>query len=421
MTANNIEQWIARILKLETDKLDHRGSRENGQPSDATSIFPGSEGEEYMVVLVRGVNGNSVPKLEVTFVPEREPLQSQMDTLLAEGYRLAAGSHSSDLQVNSIEVRRLDLSGNIGPRRCIRSVSGESPARSPTSPLTSVAAAAEETDSDTDSTDLISANQMIIDLLGEANPSDTDTSSSSLIGRSTTTSHEEAAAQPLASHAEEGLDHLLLIHSPTTGPSHARSTSPSPPRLRSTPPLTEASPGLKLVESAQSPTSFQNYPATPDHKPSTSGHISSDSKPHRDPSSSPLARSQSPRPSSPFIPMGSNMQTEPVLPLSLGLPLRPRHVVKRSQAGSSNSSESPAGFDDLPLWIDHFNTLSTLANGLQLRDPLPGDKVSQNQAFLSFRSLFIELLSFSARPRGTMIGIPGAVSRHECKRIENSY
>lgn len=420
MTARPIDQWVASILSLETDILDHRGSRENGQPGDATSVYSGLEGEEYMVVLVRGVDGNSVPKLEVTFVPEREPLQSQMDTLLAEGYRLAAGSHSSDLQVKSIEVRRLDLSGNVGPRRCIRSVSGESPARSPTSPLTSVAAAAEETDSDTDSTDLISANQMIIDLLEEANPSDTDTSSSSLIGRSTTTSHEEAAAQPLASHAEEGLDDLLLIHSPTTGPRHAHSTSPTPPRLRSTPPLTEASPGLPLFKSASSSTSIHDYPATPDHKPSTSGHISSDSKPLRDSSSSPPARPQSPRPSSPFIPMGSNMQTEPVVPPSLGLALRPRHVVKRSQAEPSNSREPPARFDDLTLWIDHFNTLSTLANGLQLRDPLPGDKVSQNQAFLSFRSLFIELFSFSARPRGSMIGIPGAVSRHECKRIENS-
>ena len=363
MTARPIEQWVASILSLETDILDHRGSRENGQPGDATSVYSGPEGEEYMVVLVRGVDGNSVPKLEVTFVPEREPLQSQMDTLLAEGYRLAAGSCSSDLQVKSIEVRRLDPSGNLGPRRCDKSVSGESPARSPTSSLTSIAAAAEETDSDTDSADLLSADQMIMDLLEQ---------------------------------------------------------KPSPSRLGSTPPLTEASPGLPLVNSASSSTSLHDYPATPDDKPSTSSHISSDSKPARDASGSPPARPQSSKPNSPFVPAEYDRRTETVPPTSLGLALRPRHVVKRSQAGPSNSNEPLARFDDLPLWIDHFNTLSTLANGLQLRDPLPGDKVSQNQAFLSFRSLFIELFSFSARPRGTMIGIPGAVSGHKCKRIETS-
>jgi hypothetical protein len=84
-------------------------------------------------------------------------------------------------------------------------------------------------------------------------------------------------------------------------------------------------------------------------------------------------------------------------------------VVRRTQAGPSDSSEPPARFDDLPLWIDHFNTLSTLASGLKLRDPLPGDKVSQNQAFLSFRNLFIELFSFSTK--GSMIGVPAAVSQ----------
>ena len=416
-TARPIEQWVASILSLETDELDHRVSRENGQPGDATSVYSGPGGEGYMVVLVRGVDGNSVPKLDVTFVPEREPLQSQMDTLLAEGYRLAAGSHSSDLQVKSIEVRRLDLSGSLDPRRCIESLSGESPARSPPSSLTTIAAAAEETDSDTDSDDLLSADQLIIDLLEEDNLS--ETSSSPSTRRLTTISHEEATAQPLASDAEEGLDDLdredVSTHSPTTEPSDAHSTSASRPRLPSTPPLTEASPGLKLVESALSSNSFQDYPATPDAKPSTSSHEASASRPRGDASSSPLARPQSSKPRSPFVHTEYNRQTEPVLPPSLGLPLRPRDVVKRSQAEPSNSSEPLARFDDLPLWVDHLNTLASLASGLKLRDPLPGDKVSQNQAFLSLRSLFIELFSFSVRPRGTMIGIPGAVSLHECK------
>ena len=75
---------------------------------------------------------------------------------------------------------------------------------------------------------------------------------------------------------------------------------------------------------------------------------------------------------------------------------------------NSRVKEPLASFDDVPEWIDHFKTLSMLASGLKLRDPMPGDKASQNQASVSFRRLFMQLLSFSAK--GSMMTVPTAVS-----------
>jgi hypothetical protein len=411
MMTKPIDPTTARILNPETDD-EHWGSRDNGHPGDVTSLDPGSEGEEYMVVLVRGAEGDSVKKLEVFFIPERKTLQRQMNSLLAEGYRAAADPHSSELQLISTEVRRLDPSGNPIARQFMELLGDGSLARSPTSSLTSIAASAKDTDSDTDSADLVSADQMIMDLLEEDSHS-MSSSSSSTIG-SASTDHHEAPDQVLRSDAEEGLDDLdrdgFLILSPTTGPSHAHSASaPSPPRLRSTPSLMEASSGSKLAGSSSTLSiSFRGYPTTPRDRPFTSPHEAPDSKPPRDACSSPAARPESPPPQSPPSPTGTKRPAKSVIPPSLGLALRPRHVVRRSQAVDSDSSEPPARFDDLPLWIDHFNTLSTLASGLKLRDPLPGDKVSQNQAFLSFRNLFIELFSFSTKR--SMIGVPATVS-----------
>jgi len=309
-----IDQTKARISKLVVDGLDQERIRDEEHLDDATQLDPGSEGEEYMVVLVRGAERDSVKKLEVFFIPERKTLQCQMNYLLAEGYRAAAGSPSSDLQLISTEVRRLDPSGNPIARQFMELLGDGSLARSPTSSLISIAASGEDADTDTESADLLSADQMIMDLLEEG------------------------------SHSE-------------------RSSSPS-----------------------------------------TIGSSSTD----QDACISRSARPESPPPQSPPSPTGSNRQARSAIPPSLGLALRPRHVVRRSQAEPSDSSEPPARFDDLSLWIDHFNTLSTVASGLKLRDPLPGDKVSQNQAFLSFRNLFIELFSFSTK--GSMIGVPAAVS-----------
>jgi hypothetical protein len=411
MMTKPIDPRIARILNPAADD-EHWGSRDNGHLGDVTSLDPGSEGEEYMVVLVRGAEGDSVKKLEVFFIPERKTLQCQMNSLLAEGYRAAAGPHSSELQLISTEVRRLDPSGNPIARQFMELLGDGSLVRSPTSSLTSIAASAEDIDSDTDSADRVSADQMIMDLLEEDSLSESS-SSPSAIG-SASTDHHEAPEQMLGSDAEERLDDLdrdgFMILPPTIGPSHAHSTSaPSPPRLRSTPPLMEASSGSKLAGSSSSLSiSFRGYPMTPHDRPCTTPHEAPDSKPPRDACSSPPAGLESPPPQSPPSPMDTTTQARSVLPPSLGLALRPRHVVKRSQAGPSDSSEPPARFDDLPLWIDHFNTLSRLASGLKLRDPLPGDKVSQNQAFLSFRNLFIELFSFSTK--GSMIGVPATVS-----------
>ena len=409
MKLEAIDQTTAQISNPEVDD-DHQESRDDGHPGDTTQSDSGPE-DEYMVVLIRGSERDSLKKLEVFFIPEREPLQSQMNTLLDEGYRAAAGSQPSDLQLVSIEVRRLDSSGNPIARQFIESLGNGNPARSPTSSLTSIAASAEDTDSDSDSADLLSADQMIMDLLEEDSLSESP-SSSSTIG-STSTRNHEAPDQVMELDAEEELDGLdrdgFLILSSTTGPSHVHSASaPSLSRLRSTPPLVGVSTVTELVGSAPSSTSYQGYPETPHNRSSTSTHEAPDSKPRRDACSSRSARPESPPPRSPSSPTAINGQTALLIPPSLGLALRPRHVVRLSQAGPSDSSEPPPRFDDLPLWIDHFNTLSTLASGLKLRDPLPGDKVSQNQAFLSFRNLFIELFSFSTK--GSMIGVPASVS-----------
>ena len=409
MRAESIDQTTAPITNPKVGD-DHKESREDGHQGDTTQFDSGPE-DEYMVVLIRGSERDSLKKLEVFFIPERELLQSQMNTLLDEGYRTAAGSQPSDLQLVSIEVRRLDSSGNPIARQSIELLGGGSRARSPTSSLTSIAASAEDTDSDTESADLLSADQMIMDLLEEDSLSESS-SPSSTIG-STSTRNQEAPDQVMELDAEEELDGLdrdgFLILSSTTRPSHVHSASaPSLPRLRSTPPLVGASTVTELLGSAPSSTSLQGYPETPHNRSSTSTHEAPNSKPRRDACSSRSDRPESPPPQSPSSPTATNRQTRLVIPPSLGLALRPRHVVRRSQAGPSDSSEPPARFDDLPLWIDHFNTLSTLASGLKLRDPLPGDKVSQNQAFLSFRNLFIELFSFSTK--GSMIGVPASVS-----------
>jgi hypothetical protein len=412
ITAEPIRQTTARYSNPQVDD-DYRASRTDEHQGDVAQPDSGPE-DEYMVVLVRGAEGDSVQKLEVFFIPEREALQRQMNTLLAEGYRAASGSWSSDLQLTKIEVRRLDPSGYPLPRQVNESLGNGSPARSPTSSLTAIAAPAED-NIDTDSADIDpSADQMIMVLLEEDSLS--ESSAPSTTTRSTPTSHHEATDQVLEPEAEEGQDDLerdgFLIYSPTFGPSQFHSASaPSPARPRSTPPLMEGQPGSGLVGSASSSTSFQGDLATPHEKPSTSSVPAVDLT-ARESSSNPPARLQSSKARPPSSPTESFSQTGPVIAPSLGLALRPRHVVRRTQAVRSDSSEPPARFDDLPLWIDHFNTLSTLANGLKLRNPLPGDKVSQNQAFLSFRCLFIELFSFSAK--GSMIGVPAVVS-HPCK------
>jgi hypothetical protein len=421
-TVNRVDQTIPQIANRQVDEIGHMDPEKNGHPGENGSHVD-LEREDMLVTALEDGFGGDGGNYELLPGPFVDALQSQTDTLLAEGYGAGPDTQSCQLDTRLLESIHTIIGQPGDPLD-----EGNQP-RSPTPSLTTEAASAEQTNTgsefhhlhDRDEPGVFEpAPEMVehptMDWLEENcfnRPLFHSAPDGSISTRRLATDESVASS----AHRPTGSDRdgAMMMFPPTIGPSHQPSGSaPSRPWPRSTPPLTEGPTGSEPIRSefvsASSSTYFQGFFATPLDRPSTSIHPAVVSKPRRDASPIPPAQRQSSGSRLPSSPTELISQTRPVVTPSLGLTLSTPEAVRHSQAMRSNSRAGKrlASFDDAPEWIDHFKTLSMLASGLKLRDPMPGDKVSQNQAFVSFRSLFIQLLSFSAK--GSMMIVPAAVS-----------
>jgi hypothetical protein len=416
-TVNMVDQTIPQLPIRPVDDLGHMEPGQNGHLGENGSHVGPRIEDALVAALVDGCEGDS-ENLESILAPYLEALQSQTDTLLAEGYGAGSDTRSCQLDAELLESINTIIGQSGDPLD-----EGNQP-RSPTPTLTTEAASAEQNTTGSEFHHLHDGGETgvfgptpemvehpTMDWLEENcfnRPLFHSASDGSISTRRLATDDSIATS----ANRLTGLDRdgTMIPSPPTIEHSHPPSRSaPSRPWLRPTPPLMEGPTGSEPIRpdlvSASSSAYFQRFLATPFDGPSTSSHPSVESRPPKAASNIPPAHCQSSGSQLPSNATGYVSQTRHMVKPSLGLISRPRQVDGHSQMVQFNASQPAARIDHLPQWIDHIQTLTTLAMSLKPRDPLPG----ADKAFVSFRSLFVELISLSAK--ASMGGVLTTVSR----------
>jgi hypothetical protein len=388
---------------------------QNGHLGENGSHVGPSTEDALVAALVDGCEGDS-ENLESILAPYLEALQSQTDTLLAEGYGAGSDPQSCQLDARLLESINtiIGLSGDPLDE-------GNQP-RSPTPSLTTEAASAEQTTTGVEFHPLhdgVQAGvfepvpQMVqhptMDWL-EKNwfnrPLYSMSPGDSIPTRQLAT--DEAMA--LITHRFAGMDRdgVGLLSASCIGTSHQHSGSAAArPGCHPTPSFTSASgpdlQGLTLRSASQS-AFLEDTVATQHERPSESTLPTIRLEPPEGDLSSTPAHplSLATRPGT--NPERTTSRTPPILDSPfLALPLTPQSLVYPDQR------HTRARLDGLPDWFKHISALSNLAHFIKLRDPLPGTKTTQERAFMLVRCLFVEMFSFSVK---TSFGeILGSVSR----------
>jgi hypothetical protein len=410
-----VDQTISQHPIRPVDDLGNMEPGQNGHLGENGSHV-GPRTEDALLTAPMDGCGSDSENLELMLAPYLEALQSQTDTLLAEGYGAGPDTQSCQLDARLLESINTIIGQSGDPLD-----EGNQP-RSPTPSLTTEAASAEQTTTgpefhhlhDRDEAGVFEpAPEMVehptLSWL-EKNRSNRPLYSMSLGDSIPTRQLATEEAMALKTHQFAGMDRdgVELLSTSCMGTNHQHSGSAAArPGCHPTPSSNSSSgPDLEgFTLRSASPSAFLEDTVDTQHeKPSESTLPTIRLEPPEGDLNITPAHPPSLATRPGTNPERTTSGTPPILDSPfLALPLAPQSLVYPDQRYTR------ARLDGLPDWFKHVSALSNLAHFIKLRDPLPGTKHTQERAFMLVRCLFVEMFSFSVK---TSFGeILGSVSR----------